>query len=1662
MNLTFDTIVNMTTGTSNTNSAAAPSDALFAFAVPVTISNSILRAQPSTAPITNGADIDAQTDTTPMPNVGATIDASASSFTATDTATGSTVTAVGTNGNIPGDPGFNDAAGGDFSLAPGAALIGAGDPTAVQGGELDVTGAARDSACTGTPSAVVNIGAYESAAPQCPAPPAAGNSTGKLAQLTGAGNCISGDTAANSGCNTAGVAGLSGGTATNPSPNDVVQSPDGRNVYTVGEDPSGNGVDIAEFSRGSSGLAQLPAPDNCISSGTSAVSGCGTDDVAELDYALNAITSQPSPQPARIAVSPDGKNVYVDNGPIVSEFARDTSTGALTPIGASACIEQTNDDATCSVQNETYIGAAAALVVSPDGEGVYLATLNQCFRATFRHKDAADSQNANCNNNRPNNSAEADIAVFNRDPSTGLLSPSTPACYANTTNAPTGATACSTGFDGLYSMTSLAFSPDGNQAYVTSDSGANPGPLVADPGEITELTRDPSTNALTAITGAGACVTAGTGCGGADAGTNGVAGVIEPQQIVLSPDGANAYVVSAQYTGGSTGVNTGALVSSTLTQFARDPGTGALTPLSGATCFTGWNEACESDTGPIAGIEQLPGLTGAEGLAISADGQSVYVSAQSSSHTGIVEFSRDTGSGLLAPLSSPDTCLSSGTPPGGTGQLDCGTTSLAGLSATIAPLPGGVLVSADCTGAYLAGDGVAEFSRVVPASSSGCASPSGGSTVSLSTNGLSFGVVTPLEVGTTSAPQTVTVTNAGSSGLTIGPDGVTITGTGAASFAKTADSCSGETIPSQRSCSITLTFKPAVEGVVGAQLEIADDAVGSPQDVTLTGDGSAAHVTPSPTSLGFGTSGGQIAVGSSSVHTVTITNPGRVALRLTKAAIGGAQPAPFAITADSCTGQLVAPNGGQCALSVTFGPTASGTSGAQLILTDNALDSPQAIPLTGVAGVPAASLSTHSIAFADNDVDHPQSATVTDTGPALLTFGAVTLTGPEASSFEIDFESCSGQTIAPGASCSLTVSFAPKASGASTAELQIPDNAPGSTQTISVSGSATLGSITGHVRDGRGGSNGPELQGADVNACRLPALSTCSYATTDRQGSYTVPALAPDSYIVTVWTSTDTFYTSSAEVTVGPGQAAVHDFALTAPIALSGGVTFSGTVTSSGRSGTVGAGQVPRVFYKAPFSVNAPLSIPMTQPPRTTRLFNEIEGVGANAATEEGQGLYQATDVMFAVHYGNDGRPVAMSSPLQGTVDCGPPSPASPCAGLAAEAGVDTGAGPGTARDALGRRATDPIASSASDCPPTKPIGWDLEPNDTGGVNMVYNYPDGTQDVFILNQVAIPPMPANGNLAHDFFFATVIGGANLAINTLNPFIGWYNTALGLANSVSTAAHSNSADVHVLEDGNASLTLLTNFGGDLHGPFSWFVNGASAVLGTEANQLTHSQSKVQLEATPDCPPKHGDGYSDPSGVVVAQHGIPVAGSTVTLSRADKAKQKPTRVLNGSATMSPANRRNPDFTSLLGAFGWDTLPGFYQVRATKPGCRPAHGRGTAALTSLFPVPPPVSNLVLTLRCRHLERTATRTQLREFKGTAGTVLLLATVRGGRLRSRELLGTVMFAAGGKRLGGGSVNAATGTAVYVAPATPHPSAAYSASYGGNGVAAPSKGRARR
>jgi hypothetical protein len=253
---------------------------------------------------------------------------------------------------------------------------------------------------------------------------------------------------------------------------------------------------------------------------------------------------------------------------------------------------------------------------------------------------------------------------------------------------------------------------------------------------------------------------------------------------------------------------------------------------------------------------------------------------------------------------------------------------------------------------------------------------------------------------------------------------------------------------------------------IALALSITDNASGSPQAARLSRTGTPA-VSLSPTSLAFGS---QPVRTTSTVHTVTLSNTGNAALRITSLAVRGTNGSNFGQT-NTCGSSVAA--GANCTISVTFTPAASGSRTASLSITENASAwgwaSLQTVSLSGTGTLSAATgtapvdgLSPTSLAFGNQSVgttSTAQTVTLSNTGNAALSITSLALTGTNASDFA-QTNTC-GSSVAASANCTISVRFTPSASGSRTASVSITDNASGSLQRVSLSGTGTQTAATG-------------------------------------------------------------------------------------------------------------------------------------------------------------------------------------------------------------------------------------------------------------------------------------------------------------------------------------------------------------------------------------------------------------------------------------------------------------------------------------------------------------------------------------------------------------------------------------------------------------------------
>ncbi len=198
---------------------------------------------------------------------------------------------------------------------------------------------------------------------------------------------------------------------------------------------------------------------------------------------------------------------------------------------------------------------------------------------------------------------------------------------------------------------------------------------VAINGALVEYSRNQASGALSVI----GCVTSAATVCAPENETKEALVMSNPAAIAISPDGKSAYVVTQGH--------------NNLVEFSRDPETGLLSETG---CISKEDAECAD--------HEATGLANPYGVTVTPDGKNVYVASYADE--AVAEFSRNTETGSLEQLASPNDCVSS------TALSGCGTTSAVGLEHAI-----GVIVSPGGEDVYVAAGGeegegaIASFKR---------------------------------------------------------------------------------------------------------------------------------------------------------------------------------------------------------------------------------------------------------------------------------------------------------------------------------------------------------------------------------------------------------------------------------------------------------------------------------------------------------------------------------------------------------------------------------------------------------------------------------------------------------------------------------------------------------------------------------------------------------------------------------------------------------------------------------------------------------------------------------------------------------------------------------------------------------------------------------------
>lgn len=194
---------------------------------------------------------------------------------------------------------------------------------------------------------------------------------------------------------------------------------------------------------------------------------------------------------------------------------------------------------------------------------------------------------------------------------------------------------------------------------------------------------------------------------------------------------------------------------------------------------------------------------------------------------------------------------------------------------------------------------------------------------------------------------------------------------------------------------------------------------------------------------------------TSGPQSITVTNTGDTNLTIYSVYLTNASDFGGA---SNCGGAVLSP-GSSCTVQVQFQPQSGGTRTGSIQFNDDAPGSPQSVPLSGFARTPTpnAVLTPSSLTFGRQTAytqSPPQYVTLENTGDGTLTISSITVSGDF-----LETHSC-GTALAPGDSCTIAVYFYPTQSGTRTGTLTVTSDAPGSPQTVALTGAGVAPPLT--------------------------------------------------------------------------------------------------------------------------------------------------------------------------------------------------------------------------------------------------------------------------------------------------------------------------------------------------------------------------------------------------------------------------------------------------------------------------------------------------------------------------------------------------------------------------------------------------------------------------
>jgi hypothetical protein len=199
------------------------------------------------------------------------------------------------------------------------------------------------------------------------------------------------------------------------------------------------------------------------------------------------------------------------------------------------------------------------------------------------------------------------------------------------------------------------------------------------------------------------------------------------------------------------------------------------------------------------------------------------------------------------------------------------------------------------------------------------------------------------QTGTTSAPQSVTVSNDGTDGIDLEITSIDISG----DFDNAGGSCSvGTSLSDGDTCSIDVTFSPTADGAAAGTLTVGSDAGETTNgSVALSGEGipTDANLVIDPDAFDFGPLDIDAPEACAAFALTNDNAGGNNSLTIGSASIA----APFTVTGN-CDGETLAP-GGSCEVEVCFDPDEEGSFTEALSATSDVNDASASVSGEGTA-----------------------------------------------------------------------------------------------------------------------------------------------------------------------------------------------------------------------------------------------------------------------------------------------------------------------------------------------------------------------------------------------------------------------------------------------------------------------------------------------------------------------------------------------------------------------------------------------------------------------------------------------------------------------------------------------------------------------------------------